>query len=103
MANKFIVSIDSGIKSSSDENFKKKLQDANVAWWHWLSNTWLIKDSLGKFTPSELGTLIKQCYPEANYLVTKVKNEGWHGYGPSSDTEKERNMFNWIHENWTPE
>lgn len=97
MKKKYIVSINGNATAQEDERFSAYLKEKNVGWWHWLSNTWLVVDSLGIVDAKDLRDKAIEVYKGKNNLVLEVSVGSWFGYGP---TTPDRDMFKWIKENW---
>ena len=98
MRKRFIVSLASSSKAQNDA-FLQAIKEKNVGYWHWLDNTWLITNSSGALSASELISMVKSTHPGIYCLVTEIHSSGttWAGFGPKSE---EKNMFKWLHENW---
>jgi hypothetical protein len=98
MKKRFIVCIDDSTKEQ-DQKFIEYIKENGFGWWHYLKNTWLIADSTGKSSVSEIRNMVKESYDnEYNMVFQLNEDEGtWSGFGPSSE---KRNMFKWIKENW---
>ena len=97
MKKKYIVSINGNATALEDERFSAYLKEKSVGWWHWLSNTWLVVDSLGIVDAKDLRDKAIEVYKGKNNLVLEVSGGSWFGYGP---TVPDRDMFKWIKENW---
>lgn len=98
MKNRFIVCVDNSTKSQ-DNQFIEFLNENRLGWWHYLQNTWMIVDSSGQITITDLRDYAKEAFDnEYNMCFQLYEGEGtWSGFGPTSDN---RNMFKWIRENW---
>jgi len=97
MKKRYVVAIDTGTKEQNDA-FVKLLRERGLGWWHWLTNCWLITDSRGQLSASELRDKVQSTF-QCNCLVLELRDgdDTWAGYGPQ--TEK-RDMFKWLKENW---
>jgi hypothetical protein len=89
--------------ATQNEQFRSYLKGLKVGWWHWLSNCWLVTDSLDlpDLSASALRDKVKNVYGGINCLVLELRgesdNDTWSGLGPK--TEK-KDMFRWLHDNW---
>lgn len=97
MKKRFIVAIDSNTKEQ-DEKFVSYLNQRNLAWWHWISNFWIITDDKGSIKASELRDIVRKAYFVENNLILELPDtiKNWAGYGPST---QKNNMFTWIKNN----
>jgi hypothetical protein len=99
MKNRFIVAIDS-TTSAQNKAFKEYLQSAaELGWWHWLSNLWLIIDNSGKWSAISLRDKVKEFYPKEHLVIFVIGESGdtWAGFGPSTS---QRDMFRWLRAYW---
>lgn len=98
MKKRFIVSLNGSTKKQ-EEAFIKFLGSQNVGWWHWLSNTWLISDNIGKLTASTLNDKALEIFESEHLLVLEINNtsDTWAGFGPSTE---DKNMFSWLKNHW---
>lgn len=97
MKKRFIVAVDSSTPEQ-EQAFREWI--AGRGWWHWLNNFWLIADSSGEMTASEILDRVRGCYPNVDCVVLELRPDGtdtWAAFGPYSD---KRNMFNWLRRNW---
>lgn len=98
MKKRFIICIDKSTKEQ-DLFFIEYLKTNKVAWWHWLSNTWLVSNTSGQLTASGLRDKLKEIFTGEHTLVFEITatNDTWAGFGPQSDS---KNMFAWLKTNW---
>lgn len=98
---KFIICLNDTTEAQ-EQQFVEYIKSINVAWWHWLSGTWLIVDRRNGLTASTLRDQVNICFPNVHCLVFELRddNNTWSGLGPNSE---EKNMFTWIRENWKME
>lgn len=98
MKKRFIICI-----NKSSETQEQKIIDyfksIGVGYWHWLTNTWLVVDSTGKFNASDFRKKAREVFNDEFNLVIELNQYGdtWAGFGPNS---KEQNMFQWINDYW---
>ena len=97
MKKKFIIMIGEAPTKERDA-ITEYLRDSKYAWWHWLSDSWLVVDTSGEASPLSLTKLIGELAPGVHRLVFEILGDGnWYGFGP---IEKEKNMFTWLRETW---
>lgn len=98
MKKRYIVNVSGITTAQEDEKFSAFLNEKKVGWWHWLTNAWLVVDSLEAVDAKSLRDKAIETYKGKNNLVLEVTGGGtWFGYGPTSP---DRDMFKWIKENW---
>ncbi|MEQ4624758.1 hypothetical protein [Providencia manganoxydans] len=99
MRKKFIVALNSTTEEQQ-KNFIELIRKKGLSWWHWLDGTWLIVDSSGELTATELRDECKIAFPSVHLLVIEINanEDTWSGFGPSDDDNN--NMFRWIHDTW---
>jgi hypothetical protein len=95
---RFIVAVESGTKEQQDA-FTEYLRGQGFGWWHWIDNLWLLVDSTGKTTGSDLTSQVNATFPTLNCMVFELSADGdtWAGYGPRTEAS---NMFTWMRQNW---
>lgn len=99
MKRRFIVSITGEISKEKANDFTNYIKENKLAWWHWLSNTWLIIDSHDKIDIKMIRDKAKEIFASYN-LVIEVKDGGWAGFGPKGE---DKDMFAWIKKYWSNE
>ncbi len=102
MKKRFIVAIQ-GMTAEQEQAFADFLDSKSCGWWHWIYNFWLVVDPSETLTAASLRDEINTISPGLKRLVvdvTESRRAVWAGYGPSSE---ERNMFNWLREDWDSE
>lgn len=99
MRNRYIVNITGEISKEKNEAFLQFIKDSNLAWWHWLSNTWLIVDTHSNIDLVSLRDKTKEIF-KADNLIIQIFDGKWAGFGPNNE---ERNMFTWLKNNWINE
>ena len=73
-------------------------QYKSTGWWNWIDGFWLIVDFYSLLTVEEIRDEFVRIAPNADVMVLQVSRLGtWAGYGP---TEKNHNMFDWMHDQW---
>ena len=73
----------------------KNIIEGNYAYWHWISNVWLLKDS-GLYPHDDTGTLrdkIKEAAPGLNFTVFEVLPTDWAGFSDMKWAE-------WLNQHW---
>jgi hypothetical protein len=98
---RFVVLLNT-VTEAQNESFKKFITDSGLGYWHWLPNTWLLYtgDDDTDLSAVSLRDKIGEFYPHVRCLVLEFNKDGdnWSGYGPKGD---KKNMFTWLHQNWT--
>ena len=101
MAKRFIVGLDEST-AEQNEKFKQYIDEQGLAWWHWIDNFWLLKDSSETLNSEVIRDELGEIYPNVHKIVIELKgdsiNDTWSGYGPSGE---KRNMFDWLHNTWS--
>lgn len=98
MTKRFIIALDKSTKAQNKElvsYFKQK----KFAYWHWISNLWLITTDNEEVTPTSLRTAFREIMPNEYMMIFEVNNSGnkWAGFGPSGE---KKNMFRWLKNTW---
>ena len=96
MRDRYVVNITGEISKEKSEAFLQFIKDNDLAWWNWLSNTWLIVDYHSNIDLVSLRDKVNEIF-KADNLIIRVDQGNWAGFGPNSEN---RNMFTWLRENW---
>lgn len=101
MRRKFAVALDSSTQEQNAE-LKKFIKDNGLGWWYWINNFWLLTDSKGRLTASDIRDKLSEIYPGVHCLVISLDKDedSWSGFGPRNS---EKNMFKWLSETWDKE
>ncbi len=92
MNRQFILAVD-GAPLPQRDAFTAYLQSlGNVAWWHFLSDLWLIS-SQGNMGSVEWRDTARQYMPGAFVFVTELGTGIWAIYGPEAG-------FKWLGQYW---
>lgn len=99
MKKRFIILLDEITEGKDkDDDFRKFAKSHNYGYWHWFPNSWLIDDSMGTSSASEIMDKVREIYGVNNFVVELgPDNDTWSGYGPKSEKS---NMFEWLHKYW---
>ncbi|PIF47479.1 hypothetical protein CLU96_4537 [Chryseobacterium sp. 52] len=99
MKKRFIICLNENTSTEQDKLFINYINENKVAWWHWLATTWLITDTNGKLTASEIRSKLKEIFPNNYNMVFEFRDDKdtWAGFGKNNGDE---NMFEWIKNNW---
>jgi len=99
MKKRFIICIDNSTEEDKSK-FIEYLKSSSFAWWHYLSDTWLLSDTSGKYTAATIRDKVREFFPTDYLMVFELSENGdtWSGFGPNTE---ERNMFAWIRKNWS--
>jgi hypothetical protein len=100
MKKRFIVLIEDTSTKEQNDAFIEWIRTSGLGWWHWFQNCWLLVDSNGIQSAADMRSSLKAIYGSANTFVIELSDgqDTWAGFGPTSD---QKNMFTWIHKNWT--
>lgn len=98
MSKRYIVAVDSSTKEQ-ETAFLALVKADGLGWWHWLNNFWLLTDSEGQLSASEIRHKIMETYPTIHCLVIELSGteDTWAGYGPNTEA---RDMFKWLKNTW---
>ena len=98
MKKRFVVMIETSSKEQND-SFLEWIKEERLGWWHWFQNVWLLSNSRGHLSASDIRDKLKEFYGTANTLVLELRgaDDTWSGRGPKNE---KRNMFKWIKSNW---
>ncbi|WP_210446473.1 hypothetical protein [Pantoea ananatis] len=98
MGKKFIIAVD---KSTSIKNkaLIEYLKQRKFAYWHWLSNLWLVTTSDETITAPIIRAEVREIFTKEHMLVIEMSKAGdtWAGFGPNSE---KRSMFKWLKNTW---
>jgi len=72
MKKRFVVCIDSSTKEQHDL-FREFIRNEGLAWWHWVTNVWLLVDRKGQFSASDIRDQVSRCYPNVDALVLELR------------------------------
>ncbi len=97
MKKRFVVSISSS--TPVEERAFIDWLTGKYGWWHWVSNFWLISDSLGSLTAESVRDKLRECFPGALNFVIELREDGetWAGAVASGEVE---NAKKWLNEWW---
>jgi hypothetical protein len=82
--------------AEQDKKFKGILESRwrGVAWWHWISETWLIADTADLLTAGDLRDAAQEAFPDTFTIVVRAYGGAtWAGFG----TEE---FGKWFEEWW---
>ncbi len=84
-----------------DRIFQQWLE-SKFTWWHWLNQTWLLVDTLGVHSATEIRDKMIECFPQTYFVVLELNPSAtnWAGFGPNNETDATKNMFAWLNKNW---
>jgi hypothetical protein len=93
MARRFIVGTDTLSKVEEDQ-FIAFIKEQNVAWWHWLPNFWLIKDSMNKVSAGALADAL----PGRCLVMEIYEDIDWMARGGQNAAGKK--FWDWLQKTW---
>lgn len=73
----------------------KNVIEGNYAYWHWISNVWLLAD-INFYSQDNVGTLrdkIREAAPGLNFTVFEVQPTSWAGFSDVKWAE-------WLNQFW---
>lgn len=89
---RYVVVTDRATASEQDA-IRGVLDGTEIAWWHHLSQTWLVVDAEDKFTAASLRDLFTKAAPSRSVLVLQA-TKFWAGHmAPKS--------FEWLDSEWS--
>ena len=101
MSKRFIIAVNT-TNAEQESAVTEYLRAKTGVWWHWINNIWLAIDKTNNITVDQLNNEILKLVPGAYMLILEIRGEdNWHGYGPASETDKNKNMFEWLLKTWS--
>lgn len=86
------------LSAEQEKAFITYLEPGSIAWWHWISGSWLVVDIQGQLTAQSIRDQLLKIAPKARTLVLEVTNAGaWASCGPSAPAQ---DMHDWLHKTW---
>lgn len=74
-----------------------KVLDPEI-WWHWLPNSWLIKDTRDELTATAIRDKFRSVNRAVRCMVVQVEPIQWAG--ATRPDAKGRSMTKWIQDHW---
>jgi hypothetical protein len=98
MRKRFVVLLSPARKPAHDK-FLAWVRKAELSWWHWMNGSWLLVDTKGQHTASEIRDAVTESFGNARCLVLELRGEDdtWSGSGPA---RPKKNMFDWVRRAW---
>ena len=99
MRNRYIIAI-SSLTTEEEKIINDLIDSYDGSWWHWIENIWLFATENDNFSTKNIREdIIEKLGDSVKILVIGIDptGDGWAGLGPS---DKQKNMFNWLQENW---
>jgi hypothetical protein len=91
----FVVAIQAST-NEQEITFRKWTADAQMGYWHWIPNFWLIHTNDSQ-TVQTIRDKVLETFPTMDTLVIELgEGTNWAGYGPATGAQ---NMFAWLHKN----
>ena len=101
MKKRYIISTSNLSGEDQVKKFANALTGNDLAWWHWLSNTWLVIDYKGAISADGIANAMRLAFPSAWFLILEYKpNSNWIAYGPTGSGKIDTDMIAWIREHW---
>jgi|SRR6185312_6102013 len=99
MSNKKFVILTQEDNKNITDTLTNYFKTNNLAYWHWLPNSYLMIDPKGNKTASTIRNDLRSVLPSLTYVVLEATgNIDWAGRG---QTETRPNMFEWIISSWS--
>ena len=97
MKRRFVIGAE-GLTKDAERKMVEFFREKKLAWWHHISNFWLVYDVSDTITAQELRDAIVKLRPTGNpVLVLQIpQSSTWSGMRPSTKTD----MFDWIEKSW---
>jgi hypothetical protein len=99
MKKRFVIGI-SQATAQQETAFVEHIKP-NCAWWHWVTNLWLLVDANGVYTAATLRDLINAYFPGANTMVIELSPDGadlWAATVPAGNLSQAKE---WLENTWT--
>ena len=97
MKRRFVIAIDDATSDQQNTVTEFLKDKANVGYWHWFSDVWLVSDPYQKWTAKELRDELSSLIPASHKLVVQIDGDNtWSGFGNTK-------MFEWLQDTWTKE
>ena len=93
MKRKFVVCVDDATKEQQD-SLTQFFEKADVGYWHWFSDLWLVADPYNKWSATSLRDKTNEILPGAHSVVIQIDDsDTWSGFGNPK-------MFEWFRNTW---
>jgi len=90
MKNRYVIAIQSG--TPAQRNAITTYLKGKYGFWHWMPDVWLVTGTQD-LEANEMRDDIRALVPGLRFIVLKVANQGWSGYGKT-------NWWEWLRKNW---
>ncbi len=94
MKRNFVVCVDDATREQQDKLTQFFKEEANVGYWHWFNDLWLVTDPYNNWSAGSLRDKIREMLPGAHNVVIQIDGSNtWSGFGNTK-------MFEWFHDTW---
>ena len=90
---KFVLFIDDNFSVAERDKITNYVK-GKYAYWHWISNVWLLSTSKDDVTTESIRDEVKDLVNRGTILVINASDsQGWSGFG-------QKKKFEWMHSAW---
>ena len=99
MKKRFVVLVN-GPTPKENETFIEYAKSKGLGWWYWLDGSFLLMSPNTTISAGDLRDMARTIFNDKYNLIIELTDNGdtWSGFGAKTE---EKNMFDWIHQNWT--
>ena len=91
---KFVLFIDDNFSVEERDKITNHFK-GKYAYWHWISNVWLLSTSKDGVTTESIRDEVKDLVNRGTILVINASDsQGWSGFG-------QKKKFEWMHSTWS--
>ena len=91
---KFVLFIDDNFSVAERDKITNYVK-GKYAYWHWISNVWLLSTSKDDVTTESIRDEVKDLVNRGTILVINASDsQGWSGFG-------QKKKFEWMHSTWS--
>lgn len=95
MKRRFVLYVDGATRQQANAVTQFLKEAEHVAYWHWLSDLWLVTDPRHKWTAKEWKAELHRLAPGSHKLVIQIDGDHtWSAFG-------NKKMFEWLRETWS--
>lgn len=79
----YMVAVDLDATAQQRDAFTRHLREMSVGFWHHIATFWIVSDSMGRTTVTQLRDTLKEMMPGVNTMVVQVSPHTWAGVAPT--------------------